>query len=120
MPTTRLLLAFGGGEEVFGCRSPAEPTDGRPLRLAGVHRRLQLRRVRSDAGVAHFLARDVGSGKAGTPWVRMHWAQFNHACCWAGVSSWPVEFHGDGKALHAWRAPWNAAEFGSIPVVLYP
>ena len=66
------------------------------------------------------LPENVGSGKAGTPWMRMHCAQFNHACCWAGESSWPVEFHGDGNALHAWSAPWNAAEFGSIPVVLYP
>ncbi len=42
-----------------------------------------------------------GSGKFGTPWARMHWAQFNHACCWEGVSCWPVEFHGDGRDLHA-------------------
>jgi len=66
------------------------------------------------------LPENVGSGKAGTPWVRMHWAQLNHACCWAGVSSWPVEFHGDGNDLHAWRAPWNPGVFGSIPLVLYP
>ena len=66
------------------------------------------------------LPENVGSGKFGTPWARMHLAQFNHACCWAGESCWPVEFHGDGRALHACRAPWNAAEFGSIPVVLYP
>ena len=56
----------------------------------------------------------------GKPWVRMHRAQFNHACCWARESCWPAEFHGDGRALQACKAPWNAAEFGSIPVVLYP
>jgi hypothetical protein len=62
----------------------------------------------------------VGSGKFGTPWARMHLAQLNHACCWAGESCWPVDCHGEGRALHACSAPWNAAECGSIPVVLYP
>jgi CheY-like chemotaxis protein len=28
----------------------------------------------------------VGSGKFGTPWARMHWAQLSHACCWLGES----------------------------------
>lgn len=50
----------------------------------------------------------------------MHWAQFNQACCWAEVSGWPVELHGDGSVLHACNAPWNAAEDGSIPAVRYP
>jgi hypothetical protein len=67
-----------------------------------------------------WLPENFGSGKSGTPWERMHMAQANHACCWAGESCRPVEFHGDGKALQACRAPWKRAEFGSIPVVLYP
>jgi hypothetical protein len=62
----------------------------------------------------------VGSGKSGTPWARMHLAQPNHACCSAGESCWPAECHGEGRARHACSALWNAAEFGSIPVVLYP
>ncbi len=66
------------------------------------------------------LPENVGSGKSGTPWALMHLAQFNHACCWADESSWPVEFHGDGKDLQACKAPWNADELGSIPLVLYP
>ena len=65
-------------------------------------------------------AENIGSGKLERPWARMHLAQFNHASCWAGESCLPVELHGDGKALQACRAPWNAAEFGSIPWVLYP
>jgi hypothetical protein len=47
------------------------------------------------------LPEKVGSGKFGTPWERMHAAQFNHDCCWAAVSCRPVEFHGDGRPLHA-------------------
>jgi hypothetical protein len=31
-----------------------------------------------------------------------------------------VEVQGDGRDLQACMAPWNAAEFGSIPIVLYP
>jgi hypothetical protein len=62
----------------------------------------------------------VGSGKFGTLWARMHLAQLNHACCWAGESCWPLDRHGEGRALQACSAPWNASEFGLIPVVLYP
>lgn len=47
-------------------------------------------------------------------------AQFNHACCSAGVSCRPVECHGEGRPWHARSAPWNAAECGSIPAVRYP
>jgi hypothetical protein len=38
----------------------------------------------------------------------------------AAGAGWPVEFHGDGRALHACMSPWNAAEFGLMPAVLYP
>ena len=62
----------------------------------------------------------VGSGKFGIPWARMHLAQLNHACCWVGESCLAVDCHGEGRALHACSAPWNAAECGSIPLVLYP
>ena len=66
------------------------------------------------------LPEKVGSAKSGTPWARMHLAQFSHACCWAGESCWPVAHHGDVSDLHACRAPWNAADCGSIPAVLNP
>ncbi len=49
------------------CRSPAKTTDGRPLRLAGVHRRLQLWRARLDAGVVHFAARERRVGEVRHP-----------------------------------------------------
>ena len=67
-----------------------------------------------------WLPENVGSGKVGRPWARMHAAQVNHACCWAGESCRPVDSHGDGRALHDCSAAWNAAERGSIPMVLYP
>src|SRR5579863_4993399 len=44
---------YGGG-----CRSPSEAPDRRRLRLAGVHRLLQLRRARPEAGVVYFTARE--------------------------------------------------------------
>ena len=49
------------------CRSSAKTTDGRHLRLAGAHRRLQLRRARPDAGVAHFAARERRVGEVRHP-----------------------------------------------------
>ena len=49
------------------CRSPAKATDGRHLRLAGVHRRLQLRRARPDAGLVHFAARKRRVGEVRHP-----------------------------------------------------
>ena len=48
-----------------------------------------------------WLPENVGSGKSGIPWARMHWAHVSQACCWVAESCWPVEFHGDGSDLHA-------------------
>ena len=56
---------------------------------------------RRDAGVVHFRARERRVGEVRHAVGADAWAQFNHACCWAAVSCWPVEFHGDGRALQA-------------------
>ena len=116
----RLLRGLGGGDELLRLwpavagHPPRPPTDGLCDLQASI----------ADCSCGELdwtpasctsLPENVGSGKFGTPWARRQWAQVNHACCWAAESCWPVEFHGDGKSLHAWRAPWNAAEFGSIP-----
>jgi hypothetical protein len=45
------------------CRSPSKATDGRPLRLARVHRRLQQRRARPEGGVVHRGARERRVGE---------------------------------------------------------
>lgn len=64
----------------------------------------------------------VGSGKFGTPFLRIHAAKresaFAASACWARVS---VGGPPPGRNLrHACVAAWNCDEFGSAPLIVTP
>jgi hypothetical protein len=58
----------------------------------------------------------VGSGKDGTPLVRMHAAHLSSACCWAAVSGWETPPLPPGsRDRQACSAACTCGEFMSIP-----
>jgi hypothetical protein len=60
------------------------------------------------------LLENVGSGKFGTPWVRMQWANFSAACFWlaVGFGGGPL---GVKKRAHAFSAATATGPLNVIP-----
>lgn len=61
------------------------------------------------------LARNVGSGKFGTPWERMHFAFVIASRRSLAEAGEPCTVLADCTDAHAWWADWNAGDWVSTP-----
>ena len=61
------------------------------------------------------LGRNVGSGKLGTPWERMHFAFVTASSRSLAETGEPCAVLAGSSDAHAWWADWNAGDRVSMP-----